>query len=45
MSKTGAARLSYTKEKYPDLYDIVQPNILAVNSTVKAALDYYAEGF
>ena len=45
MSKSGAARLSYTKEKYPDLYDIVQPNILAVNSTVKAALDYYAEGF
>ena len=45
MGKSGAARISYTKEKYPELYDIIQPNILAVNATIKTALNHYAEGF
>ena len=45
MGKTGAARVSYTKDRYPDLYDSLAPNIALVNAAVTNAVKYYAEGF
>ena len=45
MGKSGAARVSYTKDNYPDLYDLVSPNIARVNSTVSNAVEYYSQGF
>ena len=45
MGKSGAARISYTKEKYPELYDIIQPALSSVNSTVSNAVKYYSQGF
>lgn len=45
MGKTGAARVSYTKDRYPDFYDSLAPNIALVNTAVSNAVKYYAEGF